>query len=108
MPPVPQNLELSAPAVLSIRWSDGTTRIYEFRELRDACPCASCREKRTKEDAKPNLFPVLSQEEAQPLKILGMEPVGSYAYRIRFNDGHETGIFPIELLYDLGTEQPSE
>lgn len=103
--PVPQELTITAPSELLIRWSDGTARIYTFRELRDACPCASCREKRTKSDAAPVLFPVLSAEEAQPLKVLGMEPVGSYAYRIRFNDGHETGIFPLELLYDLGTEQ---
>ncbi|MEX0866134.1 MAG: DUF971 domain-containing protein [Pirellulales bacterium] len=103
MQPVPQELELSAPAELTIRWSDGTARIYSVRELREACPCASCREKRTKADAAPPMFAILSAEEAQPLKITGMEPIGAYAYSIRFNDGHETGIFPLELLYDLGT-----
>ena len=31
---------------LYIDWSDGQRREYTVRELRDACPCATCREKR--------------------------------------------------------------
>ena len=50
------------------------------------------------------MLPVLSTEEAQPLKITGMKPVGNYAYSIEFNDGHDTGIFPFELLRALGVE----
>jgi len=30
------------------------------------------------------------------------EPIGNYAIRIEFNDGHDTGIFTWEYLYDLG------
>jgi DUF971 family protein len=33
-----------------------------------------------------------------------MDPVGSYAYRILFSDGHDTGIFTLDLLRALGTE----
>jgi DUF971 family protein len=32
-----------------------------------------------------------------------MEPVGNYAYSIRFSDGHDTGIYTFELLQALGT-----
>ncbi len=31
---------------LLIQWSDGQRRVYSLRELRDSCPCATCREKR--------------------------------------------------------------
>jgi len=31
-----------------------------------------------------------------------MDPVGNYAYRILFSDGHDTGIFTLELLRELG------
>ncbi|MGI1679177.1 MAG: DUF971 domain-containing protein [Cellvibrionaceae bacterium] len=31
-----------------------------------------------------------------------IEPMGNYAIRIEFNDGHDTGIFTWEYLYDLG------
>jgi DUF971 family protein len=30
--------------------------------------------------------------------------VGSYAYSIAFSDGHDTGIYPFELLRELGRE----
>lgn len=36
--------------------------------------------------------------------ILGLEPVGNYAVRIKFDDLHETGIYSWEYLYRLGME----
>ena len=41
-------------------------------------------------------------EEAAPLKILGMKPVGNYAYSINFSDGHDTGIYSFTTLLELG------
>lgn len=37
--------------------------------------------------------------------ILGIEPVGSYAVRIRFDDLHDTGIYSWDYLYKLGERQ---
>ncbi len=37
--------------------------------------------------------------------IHGAEPVGHYAIRIRFDDGHDTGIFSWDYLRFLGEEQ---
>lgn len=37
--------------------------------------------------------------------ILGIEPVGNYAIRIKFDDLHDTGIYSWEYLYELGVEQ---
>jgi DUF971 family protein len=85
-----------------IDWSDGQRRQYAFRELRDACPCATCREKRSQAPPAANLLPVLSAAEARPLTIAKMEPMGNYAYSIEFSDGHDTGIFTLELLRQLG------
>jgi DUF971 family protein len=98
----PTALEIRDGNRLSIAWSDGTRRDYTFRELRDSCPCASCREKRNA-PAKPMLLPVLSAAEIQPLKISAMTPVGNYAYSITFSDGHDTGIFTLEFLREHGT-----
>ncbi|WP_181704226.1 gamma-butyrobetaine hydroxylase-like domain-containing protein [Chthonobacter albigriseus] len=36
------------------------------------------------------------------VQILGVEPVGSYAVRLRFDDMHDTGIFPWGLLREMG------
>ncbi len=37
--------------------------------------------------------------------IVGIEPVGQYALRIDFDDGHNTGLYSWDLLYDLGENQ---
>ena len=37
--------------------------------------------------------------------ILDVEPVGTYGIQPRFSDGHDTGIYSWEYLYDLGHRQ---
>jgi DUF971 family protein len=37
-----------------------------------------------------------------PLAITGMQPVGQYAYKIVFSDGHDSGIYTLEYLRELG------
>lgn len=37
--------------------------------------------------------------------ITHIEPVGSYAILLVFSDGHDTGIFSWDLLYDYGLHQ---
>jgi DUF971 family protein len=34
-----------------------------------------------------------------------MTPVGNYAYKILFSDGHDTGIYTLDLLRELGRDQ---
>jgi DUF971 family protein len=99
----PTKLERVGEKELEITWGDGQRRRYTFRELRDHCPCATCREKHGKADDQPaSLLPVLTPAETQPLRIAGMKPVGNYAYSIAFSDGHDTGIYTFELLRALG------
>ena len=102
MHPYPTALKLTDDNRLLITWSDGEARKYRFKELRDACPCATCREKRSA-PKDPFALPMLTDAQLQPLKIAGMKPVGNYAYTIAFSDGHDTGIFSFELLKGLGT-----
>lgn len=102
MTPQPANLSLISDDLLRIAWNDGQTRIYSVRELRDACPCATCRERRSAPPPPPTSLTVLSPAEAAPLRIAAMEPVGRYAYSIHFSDGHDTGIFTLESLRELG------
>lgn len=104
MTPHPTKLELRDEQTLAITWSDGQLRNYPIRELRDRCPCATCREKHGA-PPKPNLLPVLSAAEAKPLRIMGLKPVGNYAYAITFSDGHDTGIYTLEFLRELGSIQ---
>jgi DUF971 family protein len=36
------------------------------------------------------------------IEVLSLEPVGSYAVQPVFSDGHSTGIFSWDYLYELG------
>jgi DUF971 family protein len=96
----PTKLERLGDDRLRIVWSDARVSEYGVRELRDACPCATCREKRTQPQLAV-LLPVLKPGEAAPLRIVGMKPVGNYAYSIAFSDGHDTGIYSFERLREL-------
>lgn len=99
----PTNLRLVEADRLRIAWNDGQTREYTVRELRDKCPCATCRERRTAPEPPSTTLPVLTPAELQPLRITAMQPTGRYAYAIHFSDGHDTGIYTLELLRELGT-----
>ena len=37
--------------------------------------------------------------------VSSVEPVGVYAVKLTFTDGHDTGFFSWEYLYDLGAKQ---
>ncbi len=40
----------------------------------------------------------------QMVAITGAEPVGNYAVRLLFDDGHDTGLFSWSYLHELGRE----
>lgn len=102
MSAVPVKLAFDDQGALLIDWSDGRQGRLRVGELRDKCPCATCREKRAAPPPAAMSLPVLSAAEAQPLKLLEMKPVGNYAYSLRFSDGHDTGIYTFEFLRELG------
>jgi DUF971 family protein len=85
---------------LMIQWSDGATTFAPFRVLRAKCPCATCNEERKR---PPDPFRILSPQElaAGAPAPVAMAAVGYYAYQIKWNDGHDTGIYPLALLREL-------
>jgi len=44
----------------------------------------------------------------EQVRIAALEPVGNYAVRIRFDDGHDTGLFSWDYLHELGREQQTK
>jgi DUF971 family protein len=42
------------------------------------------------------------------VKITSLEPVGNYATRILFDDGHDTGLYSWDYLHELGRDQPKK
>lgn len=103
----PTGMKLLRDVVLEVTWSDNIRHQIPLEALRKSCPCATCREKRIAEHAPAEPDPsdalqVLSLAEAKPLRIESMQPMGNYAYGIKFSDGHDTGIFTIDFLRRLG------
>ena len=39
------------------------------------------------------------------MEIVGLEPVGYYAVKPVFSDGHDTGLYAWDYLYALGRDQ---
>jgi len=91
--PPPLDVELDRESALTVRWQDGTESRYGLEELRINCPCAECRGRR--EQGEP-AWPLPGSP--HPLKALGGELVGNFGLSIRWNDGHDTGIYNWALL----------
>lgn len=104
--PYPVKLELTPDDHLLIEWSDAEQSRITFQRLRQNCPCAHCRVA-ARNPPKAELLPVIIAEEAQPLSIEGMKPLGNYAYVIHFSDGHDSGIYEFSLLRSLGADLSS-
>ena len=39
------------------------------------------------------------------VNIVGVEPIGNYAVLLRFDDGHDSGLYSWSYLHELGVEQ---
>lgn len=94
---LPLRIQQSSASELSIMWDDQHAGRTTLRKLRTACPCASCKIKRDERGGKV-LLPILKPGEFQ---VTTMVPVGQYAIRVAWGDGHSTGIYTFELLRSL-------
>ena len=97
-PLLPAALRKEGDDRLVIEWSDGHRSVYAWQHLRDNCPCAGCREERVQ---PPDPFRLLQPGELKPLRPVALTPIGHYAYKITWSDGHDTGIFTLEHLREL-------
>lgn len=98
----PVHLDLKKDRGLTIQWKDGATSFYSIAYLRKMSPSAEARQLR--EEMARNPLTVLPDSIAQhkgPLTAVDAELVGNYAIRIRFSDGHDTGIFSWRYLRDI-------
>jgi len=90
---------------MTIEWRDGHTSQWDFAWLRAACPCATCHEAREAEGRAPGIAKskpksLLPMYEAPP-RPAEVEPVGKYALRFKWNDGHEAGLYSWDYLRNV-------
>jgi DUF971 family protein len=100
----PTKLDLKLDRGLTVEWSDGSTSYYSIAYLRRMSPSAEMRQLREEQASNPlTVLPASAAKAASggPLTALGAERVGNYAIRIRFSDGHDTGIYSWGYLREI-------
>lgn len=94
--PTPQELNLDRTArVLRVRFDDGASFELPCAYLRVFSPSAEVKAARARGD-------VVTDKEH--VNIERIEPYGTYAVRLYFDDGHDTGIYSWETLHRLGRD----
>jgi DUF971 family protein len=97
--PVSVKVLLTTGKGVAIEWRDAHQSHYTFPYLREQCPCASCRERRAggEDVIQTNVKTPLPMYK-EPARAVQAEPVGNYAVRFGFSDGHTTGIYSFEYF----------
>ncbi len=104
----PAHLDLARDRGLTVRWSDGTSSFYPIDYLRRMSPSADARVLREQLARNPlTVLPSTSPGDDRPLRASGAELVGNYAVRIRFSDGHDTGLYSWEYLRQIDPDRPA-
>jgi DUF971 family protein len=95
--PHPVEIRLkSAEKILEIEFDNGTTHRFPAEYLRVESPSAEVQGHGPGQKKIP--------AGRAHVGIMGVEPVGNYAIRIKFDDLHDTGIFSWRYLWQLGAE----
>jgi len=96
--PQPTEIKLHQKSrVLEISFADGKTFRLPCEFLRVYSPSAEVRGHGPGQE--------VLQTGKKEVEILRVEPVGNYAIQLHFSDGHATGIYSWNLLYDYGLQQ---
>ena len=96
--PIPTEIKLhQASRAMELSFADGTSFRMPYEYLRVYSPSAEVRGHGPGQETL--------QIGKREVTIVEVEPVGHYAIRPRFSDGHDTGIYSWEYLHDLGTRQ---
>ncbi len=91
---VARDVDLTGEGV-RIAWSDGRVNVYPYRYLRLQCACAACVEEMTGR-------PILNVASVpDDVIVVDWINVGRYALQFLWSDGHQTGIYPFEMLLRL-------
>ena len=91
----PVELKQMGPNLLGVVWNDGHHALYHVRNLRLACRCAYCVNEWS---GAPQLDPETVPADVRPQRI---DPVGRYAFKFSWSDGHDTGFYTFDNLRKL-------
>ena len=92
-----------ARRVLTITWGDGRDGYYSFAGLRAVCPCVLCQGGHANMGQPADKL-LLRRAQDDDLNLDAITPVGTYAVQFRWNDGHDSGIYTWDYLYEAGQD----
>lgn len=96
--PLPTGITLHrASRVLEIAFDDGSSFRLPFEFLRVYSPSAEVRGHGAGQE--------VLQQGKRDVDMLGLEPVGNYAVKPVFSDGHDSGLYSWDYLYEIGRRQ---
>ncbi|PQA85123.1 hypothetical protein C5F52_03800 [Limnohabitans sp. TS-CS-82] len=96
--PTPQDITVhGASRVLEVSFADGATFRIPFELMRVYSPSAEVQGHGPGQE--------VLQTGKRLVELEGLEPIGNYAIKPTFSDGHDSGLFTWEYLYFLGSEQ---
>lgn len=96
--PSPTEIKLHQKSrILEISFADSKTFGFPCEFLRVYSPSAEVRGHGPGQE--------VLQVGKKNVEIKHIEPVGTYAIQLTFSDGHDTGIYSWDLLYDYGLHQ---
>ena len=96
--PAPQSITLhGASRVLEVGFSDGSTYRIPFELMRVYSPSAEVQGHGPGQE--------VLQTGKRDVDVVSLEPVGNYAVKPTFSDGHDSGIYSWDYLYFLGSQQ---
>jgi len=94
MAPIPQKLTLlSKQGTLNVDYADGSSYALSFEYLRTHSSSAEVQGHGGQQQ--------ILQIAKENVALIKIEPVGNYAVRLIFDDGHDSGLFTWEWLYGL-------
>ena len=97
MDPAPTEIRLrNQSMLLAVTFDDGSSFELPFEYLRVYSPSAEVRGHGPGQE--------VLQTGKEFVRIVGIEPVGRYAIRLIFDDGHDTGLYSWSYLHQLGRE----
>jgi DUF971 family protein len=95
---IPTEIKLhQASRLMELSFADGTHFRLPYEFLRVYSPSAEVRGHGPGQETL--------QVGKREVTIDEVEPIGHYAIRPKFSDGHDTGIYSWDYLYDLGDRQ---
>ena len=96
--PIPTEIKLhQASRILEIAFNDGSLFHLPYEFLRVYSPSAEVRGHGHGQE--------VLQAGKQTVSITSIEPVGNYAVQPTFSDGHDSGIYSWDYLYEIGKDQ---